>query len=288
MGPGMNPDLGPLVDAAWLGAHLDDPPLRVIDFRWVQGQPGRAGYEAGHIPGAVFVDLEAEGLSGHQAGGGRHPLPERQAFEAAMRDAGVDRDSTVVVYDDQQGFTACRLWWTLRYFGHDAVAVLDGGLAGWRGPVATGPHSVPRGDFVATEPRTSMKVDYEDVRDLAPGYVLLDARGPERYRGDVEPTDPRAGHIPGASSAPWAGNLDGAGRFKAPDELVARFRDLHVEDAGDVVAYCGSGVSACVNLLALERAGLTGARLYPGSWSDWSARPGAPVATADETPRHLR
>jgi thiosulfate/3-mercaptopyruvate sulfurtransferase len=143
---------------------------------------------------------------------------------------------------------------------------------------------VPLGDFLAAEPRTSMKVDYEDVRDLPGGHVLLDARAPERYRGEVEPTDPRAGHIPGAFSAPWSGNLDGGGRFKSPDELVARFRDLHVEDGGNVVAYCGSGVSACVNLLALERAGLTGARLYPGSWSDWSARPGAPAATGDETP----
>src|SRR5947209_7247580 len=283
MGPGMN-TVGPLVDAAWLGAHLGDPRLRVIDFRWLQGQPGRAGYEAGHIPGAVFVDLEAEGLSGHRAEGGRHPLPERQAFEAAMRDAGVNRDCTVVVYDDQHGFTACRLWWTLRYFGHDAVAVLDDGLAGWPGPLATGPHPMPPGDFVAGEPRTSMKVDYEDVRDLPGSCVLLDARGPERYRGEVEPTDPRAGHIPGAFSAPWGGNLDGAGRFKDPDELVRRFRDLRVEDGGDVVAYCGSGVSACVNLLALERAGLTGVRLYPGSWSEWSTKPDAPVATGDETP----
>ncbi len=167
-----------------------------------------------------------------------------------MRDAGVNRDCTVVVYDDQHGFTACRLWWTLRYFGHDGVAVLDSGLAGWPGPLATGPHSVPRGDFVATEPRMSMKVEYEGVRDLPGGCVLLDARGPERYRGEVEPTDPRAGHIPGAFSAPWGGNLDGAGRFKCPDELVRRFRDLRVDDGCDVVAYCGSGVSACVNLLA--------------------------------------
>jgi thiosulfate/3-mercaptopyruvate sulfurtransferase len=283
MGAGVN-NLGPLVDSAWLAAHLGDPRLRVIDFRWQQGRPGRAGYEAGHIPGAVFVDLEADGLSGHGAGGGRHPLPERQAFETAMRDAGVDRDCAVVVYDDQNGFTACRLWWTLRYFGHGAVAVLDNGLAGWPGPLETGWHSVPRGDFVAGEPRTSMKVDYGDVGEL-PAAVLLDARSPARYRGESEPTDPRAGHIPGAFSAPWGGNLDRAGRFKPSDELRRRFGDLGVEDGSHVVAYCGSGVSACVNLLALELAGLGGARLYPGSWSDWSTRSGAPVATGDGAPR---
>jgi thiosulfate/3-mercaptopyruvate sulfurtransferase len=283
MGPGMS-TVGPLVDSPWLAAHLGDPRLRVIDSRWQQGQPGRAGYEAGHIPDAVFVDLEADGLSRHQAGGGRHPLPERQAFEAAMRDAGVNRDSAVVVYDDQNGFTACRLWWTLRYFGHEAVAVLDNGLAGWPGPLATGWDAVPRGDFVAGEPRTSMKVDYEDVRELSGDCILLDARGPARYRGESEPTDPRAGHIPGAFSAPWGENLDSAGRFKPPEELSRRFSDLRVREGGDVVAYCGSGVSACVNLLALELAGLTGARLYPGSWSDWSTRSDAPVATGDDTP----
>src|SRR2546430_8257761 len=145
-------NIGPLVDSAWLAAHLSDPGLRVIDFRWQVGQPGRAGYEAGHIPGAVFVDLEADGLSARQAGGGRHPLPGRQAFEAAMRDAGLDRDSAAVVYDDQNGFTACRLWWTLRYFGHDAVAGLDNGLAGSAGPPGTRPPPLPPGGFLAGGP----------------------------------------------------------------------------------------------------------------------------------------
>src|SRR2546422_6775625 len=281
-------NIGPLVDSAWLAAHLGDPGLRVIDFRWQDGQPGRSGYEAGHIPGAVFVDLEADGLSARQAGGGRHPLPERKAFETAMRDAGVNRDSVVIAYDDRNGFTACRLWWMLRYFGHGAVAVLDNGLAGWSGRLETGWRSVPRGDFVAGAPCTSMKLDYQDVCELPEESILLDARRPDRYRGEFEPTDPRAGHIPGAFSAPWGGNLDSTGRFKSPDELRARFRDLDVRDSSQVVAYCGSGVSACVNLLALELAGLTGARLYPGSWSDWSSRPEAPAATADETPRPLR
>ncbi|MGH7747143.1 MAG: sulfurtransferase [Candidatus Dormibacteria bacterium] len=274
---------GPLVDATWLADHVSDPNLRVIDFRWAEGETGHSGYEAGHIPGAVFVDLEAEGLSAHENGGGRHPLPHREAFEEAMRTAGVNRDSVVVAYDDRNGFTACRLWWTLRYFGHDAVAVLDNGLTGWSGPLDTGWHQVPRGDFVAAPPRTAMKLDYEEIRQRSGGPILLDARRPTRYRGEFEPTDPRAGHIPGAGSAPWGGNLDERGRFKSAAELRERFEELGVQDGRDVVAYCGSGVSACVNLLALELAGLSGARLYPGSWSDWSRRTEAPVATGDET-----
>jgi thiosulfate/3-mercaptopyruvate sulfurtransferase len=278
MGNGMD-TAGPLVDAAWLAAHVGDPRVRVIDFRWQPDRSGRAGYEAGHVPGAAFVDLDGEGAAGRQAGAGRHPLPERQAFEAAMRQAGVDRGSMVVVYDDQNGYTACRLWWMLRYFGHEAARVLDHGLAGWPGPLAIGSEAVPEGDFVAGEPPTSWKVDYEQVRDLPGHAVLLDARAPERYRGEVEPMDPKAGHIPGALSAPWSGNLDPTGHFLTPDELRRRFQELGVRDGGDVVCYCGSGVTACVNLFALERAGMTGARLYPGSWSDWSARPEAPVAT---------
>jgi thiosulfate/3-mercaptopyruvate sulfurtransferase len=275
---------GPLVEARWLAAHLRDPDLRVIDFRWQEGQPGRPGYEAGHIPGAVFVDLEAEGLSDHQTGGGRHPLPHRDAFEDTMRAAGVDSASVVVVYDDHNGFTACRLWWTLRYFGHDLVAVLDNGLAGWTGQLETGWRTCPRGDFVACAPRTAMKVDYEAMRHLPEDVLLLDARRPARYLGEFEPTDPRAGHIPRARSAPWGGNLDADGHFRSPDQLRHRFQELGVLEGSEVVAYCGSGVSACVNLLGLELAGLPGARLYPGSWSDWSTRPDAPIATGDETP----
>jgi thiosulfate/3-mercaptopyruvate sulfurtransferase len=271
-----------LVDSAWLAEHLDDPRVRVVDFRWQVGKPGRAGYEAGHIPGAVFVDLESEGASRRAAGGGRHPLPERQAFEAAMREAGINRNSLVVAYDDQNGFTACRLWWMLRYFGHDDVVVLDNGLSGWAGPLETGWHRVAPGNFVAAEPLTSRKIDYDGVRALPPEVLLLDARSPARYRGELEPADPKAGHIPGARNAPWDGNMDEQGRFHSPGELRKRFGDLGIEDAHEVVAYCGSGVSACVNLFAMELAGLRGARLYPGSWSDWSTRPHAPVATGEE------
>jgi thiosulfate/3-mercaptopyruvate sulfurtransferase len=284
MGSAVN-TFGPLVEAPWLAAHRSDPKLRVIDFRWQEDRPGRPGYEAGHIPGAVFVDLEAEGLSAHHAGGGRHPLPDREAFQEAMRAAGVDSDSVVVVYDDQNGFTACRLWWTLRYFGHDLVAVLDNGLAGWTGPLETGWRTCPHGDFAASRPRTAMTLDYDAMRDLPDDVLLLDARRRARYLGEFEPTDPTAGHIPRARSAPWGGNLDADGRFSSPDQLRHRFQELGVLDGSEVVAYCGSGVSACVNLLGLEVAGLPGARLYPGSWSDWSTRSDASIATGDETPR---
>ncbi|HLH69184.1 MAG TPA: sulfurtransferase [Candidatus Dormibacteraeota bacterium] len=272
---------GPLIDVDWLAEHLTAPWLRIVDFRWyLDGRSGRAAYASGHLPGAVFVDLEE--VSGARPNAGRHPLPEPEQFARAMRAAGVNRDTTVVVYDDQGGMVAARLWWMLRYFGHDAVAVLDGGLQAWRGELSTEPVAPTPGDFVVGQPRHWMQLDYEAVRTLPPGTVLLDARAPERYRGEVEPIDPRAGHIPGARNAYCRDNLDGDLRFKAAPELRERFARLGVEAGAEVVAYCGSGVSACHDLLALELAGLPGARLYVGSWSDWSARPDAPVATGAE------
>jgi thiosulfate/3-mercaptopyruvate sulfurtransferase len=269
---------GPLVSAEWLQEHLADPDLRVVDFRWYQdGRSGRDGYLAGHVPGAVFVDLEGD-VTGPRPGLGRHPLPEREAFGRVMRAAGVGRESRVVVYDDQSGLSAGRLWWMLRYFGHPAVAVLDGGLGSWTGELVSGEEVAPAGDFVAAEP-PPWRVDFEDVGRLPGGTVLLDARSAARYRGEPHPLDIRPGHIPGALSAPWDANLGPDGRFKAPDELRRRFQELGVERGEDVVAYCGSGVSACHDLLALELAGLSGARLYPGSWSDWTAREGTPAET---------
>jgi thiosulfate/3-mercaptopyruvate sulfurtransferase len=273
--------MGPLVDAQWLLENLDDAGLRVIDFRWyLDGRSGLEAYRKGHIPGAVFVDLEGE-VTGHQAGGGRHPLPEREAFQRAMREAGVNRDTSVVVYDDQGGSPAARLWWLLGYFGHGSAAVLDGGVGAWPGGLATGEETVPGGDFVAAEPRLDMKLDYEAVRELARPSVLIDARAPRRYRGELEPVDPVAGHIPGARNAPWEDNLGPDGRLKSPDQLRQQFAALGIHDGSNAVAYCGSGVTACMDLLALEVAGLRGGRLYPGSWSDWSSRPDAPVATGE-------
>jgi thiosulfate/3-mercaptopyruvate sulfurtransferase len=273
--------MGPLVEARWLLENLEDARVRVIDFRWyLDGRSGLEAYRGGHIPGAVFVDLDGE-VTGHQPGGGRHPLPEREAFQRAMRAAGVNRDTRVVVYDDQGGSPAARLWWLLRYFGHDAAAVLDGGLGAWPGRPAGGDQTAPAGDFVAAQPRLDMELDYEAVRRLAGPSVLIDARAPQRYRGELEPVDPVAGHIPGARNLPWEEVLGSEGRLKTPDELRRQFAAVGVHDGSNAVAYCGSGVSACMDLLALEVAGLHGARLYPGSWSDWSNRPGAPVAVGE-------
>ena len=271
--------MGPLVDAGWLAGALDDPRVRVIDFRWyLDGRSGLEAYRSGHVPGAVFVDLDGA-VTGHRPGAGRHPLPEREAFQRVMREAGVNRDSQVVVYDDQGGSPAARLWWLLRYFGHDAVALLDGGLRSWSGQLATGDETAPQGDFVAGQPRDEMKLDYKEVRDLAATSLLVDARSPQRFRSELEPIDPVAGHIPGATNAPWEGNLGPDGRLKSPEELRRRFAAIGIQNGSEAVAYCGSGVSACMNLLALEVAGLGGARLYPGSWSDWSNRPDAEIAT---------
>src|SRR5207247_5181381 len=167
---------GPVVGAGWLAEHLGDPDLRIVDFRWyLDGRSGRAAHEAGHVPGAVFVDLEGD-VTGHVPNAGRHPLPTAEGFQRAMREAGVDRDSVVVAYDDTGGGTAARLWWLLRYFGHDAAAVLDGGVAAWPGPLATGAEQRVPGDFVAAPPRVELKMDYDDVLRLAPDAVPLDAR----------------------------------------------------------------------------------------------------------------
>ena len=269
----------PLVEAGWLTDHLDDPDLRVIDFRWyLTGPRGRDEYLGGHIPGAVFVDLEE--VTGSE-GGGRHPLPSREQFQAAMRRAGVSRDSFVVAYDDAGGSVAARLWFLLRLFGHDRAAVLDGGLQAWTGDLPGGDVNAAPGDFEAAEPALEWVLDYDGTERGRESHLLLDARAPERYRGEQEPVDPKAGHIPGARSAFFKGNLDESGRFLSPEQLRRRFRALGVDDASRVIAYCGSGVNACHNLLALERAGLRGARLYAGSWSDWSSHDGAPVATGE-------
>ncbi len=263
---------GPLIDAGWLRAHVADADVRVIDFRWyLQGRRGRDEYEKGHIPGAVFVDLDE--VTGR--GPGRHPLPSREQFEAAMRKAGVSSSTRVVVYDDTGGSIAARLWFLLRFFGHHAHAVLDGGLQAWASPLETAEPTVTPGDFTAAEPDRSVIVDFEAVRRVQ-GVPVVDARAAERYRGEKEPVDPKAGHIPGAVSAPYAGNLAPDGRFKSPEELRELYRSLHAE--GGAVFYCGSGVNATHHLLAMAIAGLPNARLYEGSWSDWSSRD-LPVAT---------
>ena len=267
---------GPLVTADWLREHVGEPGLRIIDFRWyLQGRSGRDEYAKGHIPGAIFVDLEA--VTGRE-GGGRHPLPTAQQFEAEMRRAGVGRSTRVVVYDDEKvAPTASRLWFLLGYFGHREQAVLDGGIGAWGGPLETDTPPIGPGDFHAAGPDDSRVLHFEDVRNLR-GVPLIDARVPPRYRGDTEPIDPKAGHVPGALNLPFTENLTSDGRFKSPDELRRQFERLGAQHGA--VFYCGSGVNATQQLLAMEVAGLPNARLYAGSWSDWSHRD-APVATGD-------
>lgn len=273
---------GPLVDAAWLGAHLRDPGLRVIDLRWyLSGKKGAGEYALGHVPGAVFVDLQTELTA--PVGPGRHPIPSPAQFERAMRRAGVSARSRVVVYDDAGGSVAARLWWLLRGYGHAKAHVLDGGYPSWLasgGAVETGAPTVPEGDFAAGEGALAV-VDRHAVDGAreASRIVLLDARAPERYRGELEPVDARPGHIPGAVNAPWADNLDG-GRFAGPEALRARYRKLGVRDGATVICYCGSGVTACHDVLALSLAGFDGidVRLYEGSWSDWARDPDRPAA----------
>jgi thiosulfate/3-mercaptopyruvate sulfurtransferase len=268
---------GPLVSADWLHAHLHDGDVRVVDFRWyLDGRKGRDAYGRGHIPGAVFVDLED--VTGKD-GGGRHPLPTRSQFEAVMRAAGAGATSKVVAYDDTGGSIAARLWFLLDLFGHSEQAVLDGGLQAWGEPLETTAVSPLPGDFRAGEPDRSRILDFDAVRDLPVRVPLLDARAGERYRGEKEPIDPKAGHIPGAISAPFSENLGPDGRFKSAAELRARFAGLGAENGA--VVYCGSGVNAAHDLLAMELAGVPNGRLYAGSWSDWAHRD-APVATGKE------
>jgi len=268
---------GPLITADWLHEHIGDRDVRVIDFRWyLVGRKGAEEYAKGHIPGAVFVELDD--VTGK--GPGRHPLPTLDQFQTAMRVAGVDDATAVVVYDDAGGSVAARLWFLLRWFGHERQAVLDGGLQAWGEPLETAAPHVPEGSFTARQPDRSRVLDFEEVaRHRA--VPVIDSRAGERYRGEKEPVDPKAGHIPGARSAPFTGNLQEDGRFKSREELRHRFEQVGVDPERGAVVYCGSGVNACHNLLAMELAGVKNVRLYEGSWSDWSSRD-APIATGSE------
>lgn len=272
---------GPLVSAEWLSENLNLPDVKIIDLRWYLGDSGRGRkeYEAGHIPGAVFIDLD-EDISAPQ-GAGRHPIPSREQFQEAMRTAGVHRGDRVVAYDDAGGSVAGRLWWLLGIHGHEDSAVLDGGLQAWTGPMDQSEPALGQGNFEAGEQNLSGTLTYEGVQALDPGSVLLDARAAERYLGEIEPVDPIAGHIPGAKNAEWKDNLGPDGKYLPAEELRRRYSMLGVKP-GSAVAYCGSGVTSCHDLIAIEVAGLGPARLYAGSWSDWSSRPGAPVATGKE------
>jgi thiosulfate/3-mercaptopyruvate sulfurtransferase len=264
----------PLVSSEWLRERLGDPGLRVVDCRYRLGEPGAGEllWRDAHIPGAAFMDLDRD-LAGEPGERGRHPLPDAEVFEAAARRAGIGHDTLVVAYDEMAEGGAARLWWLLRHVGHESVTVLDGGLRGWReegGELRGGEERIEPDNFRAGPPTD----EPASAAELAPGGadrpVLLDARVPERYRGEVEPIDPVAGRIPGAVNMPF-GELAPEGRFRAPEELRARFEAAGVASGDEAVAYCGSGVTACVLVLAAEVAGIGATRLYPGSWSEWCA-----------------
>jgi len=275
---------GILISAAGLAGQLTDRGPALLDIRWrLGGPPGRELYAAGHIPGAVFVDLDAD-LAAPPGPGGRHPMPATVDFQSAMRRAGVSGTRTVVVYDDADSTAAARGWWLLRYFGHPAVRVLDGGYRAWHEagfPVQTGAGSVPEpGDFTA-RPGQLPLLDADGAARLARTGLLLDARAGARYRGETEPVDPVAGHIPGAVSAPTAENVKPDGTFRSAAELASRFHAVGVTAGSDVGVYCGSGVTAAHEVLALTLAGLPAA-LYAGSWSEWITDPARPLATGPQ------
>jgi thiosulfate/3-mercaptopyruvate sulfurtransferase len=252
----------------------------LLDVRWALGDPhGRDHYLAGHVPRAVFVDLETELAGPPSPRAGRHPLPELSALQRSARRWGATTGCAVVAYDDTGGTAAARAWWLLRWAGLQSVVLLDGGLAAWRAaglPIDAGEVLPAQGDVVLAAGSLPV-LDADGTAALAGSGVLLDARAGERYRGEVEPIDPRAGHIPGARSAPTAGNLDADGRFLPAQVLRQRFAAVGVDGTRPVGVYCGSGVTAAHEIAALAIAGIEAA-LYPGSWSQWSSDPGRPVA----------
>lgn len=275
-----------LVDVADLTDELARPlPPTVLDVRWTLTSGGRSSYDAGHLPGAVFVDLDAD-LAGPPGAGGRHPLPDPATLQATLRRAGVRAGHPVVVYDAGGGAptgAAARAWWVLRWAGLTDVRVLDGGYAAWvaAGGPTTRDEPRPAPGDVAVVPGSLPVVDADGAARVAAGGVLLDARVPARFRGEAEPVDPVAGHIPGAVNQPAAETVDGDGRLRTPARLRAGFADLGVREDRPVAAYCGSGVTASQTVLALAVAGFDPA-LYVGSWSQWITDPDRPVATGDE------
>lgn len=286
---------GPLIGAAELAARLESAEApALLDVRWhLGGPPGIESYLAGHLPGARFVDLDRD-LAGPPGTGGRHPLPQVGVFQAAMAVAGLNSGQLAVVYDDADSTIAARLWWMLRHYGHGQVAVLDGGFRGWAAaglPVSTEVPRPARGDFTVTSAGLLPVLDADGAASLARSGFLLDARAADRYRGETEPVDRAAGHIPGAISAPTRANVGPDGLFLAPAELASRFAGLGVPvttaqalapDGSPLIgAYCGSGVTAAHEVLALDLIGVPAA-LYVGSWSAWSADPARPVATGPE------
>jgi thiosulfate/3-mercaptopyruvate sulfurtransferase len=277
-----------LVAVDTLAAHLGDSNWLIVDCRFDLAQPaaGEAAYRAGHIPGAIYAHLDRD-LSGPiTPASGRHPLPDPERFAQTLSAWGVGADTQVIAYDADNGMYAARLWWLLRWVGHRAVAVLDGGLKAWTAashPLSTEIPARPRTQFQA-RPDRELWLDADQVQERVqqPGWRLLDARAPERFLGTVEPLDKVAGHVPGARNHPFSTNLTNDGRFGAPEELRRRYEQSQAGVSDDrTIVMCGSGVTACHLLLAMEVAGKPGARLYAGSWSEWIRNPRRGVATTD-------
>jgi thiosulfate/3-mercaptopyruvate sulfurtransferase len=267
----------PIVDAAWLRDHRDT--VIVADVRWyLDDRDGHEAYARGHVPGAVFVDLDNDLAAPGSPAAGRHPLPDPDDFAAAMGRLGIGDGDAVVAYDDQGGVMAARLVWMLRAIGHDA-ALLDGGIDAYDGPLESDAARATPKRFTPAPWPADRVASIDDAADSAVN-VVLDARQRERYLGEPNPLDPRAGHIPGAHSVPARENVDANGRFLEVEELRAKLSEAGVTPGAPVVSYCGSGVTACHNLLAIEHAGLGEGRPYPGSWSQWSHTP-RPAATGD-------
>ena len=276
-----------LVDVAWLQNHLADPHIAVVDTRWYLMNPpqGDEEYAASHIRGAVYLSIDRDLSAAPFDGPGRHPIPAPDRLRATLSAAGIDAHTHVVVYDSAGGSTATRLWWLLRYYGHTAVSLLDGGWQAWQAagaPVASGIETRTPRVFTGT-PQPHMVVNADTVEAIRsqPGHLVLDARAAERYTGAVEPFGPRAGHIPGAISLPFAGNLTPAGTFKPPAELAERYQAAGIDTASDIVCYCGSGVTATHDIFVLHLLGRD-ARLYEGSWSDWSSAAHRPISTGEQ------
>lgn len=271
-----------LITASELLDRVDDLDLVVVDCRWYLVEPEKGGQEylAGHIPGAVYASLDAD-LAG-TGGPGRHPLPTPEAFATTCERFGIDGSTTVVAYDDAGGGIAARLWWMLTNQGHQKAYVLDGGIQQWVAAGGSLSSAIPEtrtGDFTARPWRGI--VERDDVRNRPAHRIVIDARARKRYRGEEEPVDPVAGHIPGALSMPLTENLAENLTFLTPEELTARFTSAGIDDAQDVISHCGSGVTGCHNILAMTIAGFGTADLYVGSWSDWSTA-GLPVAMGDD------
>ncbi|GFZ97047.1 thiosulfate sulfurtransferase [Paenibacillus marchantiophytorum] len=275
-----------VVTNEWLLAHLSEANLIIADTRFALGQPeaGRLAYEEGHIPGAVYLDLEKDLSAPIEAHGGRHPLPAVDVLAERLGRAGITNNSRVVVYDDQGGAMASRLWWVLQYLGHDEVYVLERGFSAWKqagNPVDAEPKASASGVFVPN-PRKHWLVSMEEVRAKlgAAGTVLIDSREAPRYRGESESIDKAAGHIPGAINKFWKDLLDEQGQIKSAAEIAKNFADVPRDQ--EIIVYCGSGVTATPNVLGLSEAGFEQVRLYAGSWSDWISYAENPIARGEE------